>query len=79
MKEENKPYKDPLTVKQEAIPDNLRGKKYYLNYLFNISDKDLKVKDTFNVDHWSNEILGIKKKFIKKKTITRKCRSLFCI
>ena len=28
VKEENKPYKDPLTVKQEGIPDNLRGKKY---------------------------------------------------
>jgi hypothetical protein len=61
VKEENKPYKDPLTVKQENIPDNLRGKKYYLNYLYNISDKDLKVKDNFNVDLWSSEILGIKK------------------
>ena len=77
VKEENKPYKDPLTVKQEAIPDNLRGKKYYLNYLFNISDKDLKVKDTFNVDHWSNEILGIKKKFIKKKQLPESVEAFF--
>ena len=77
VKEENKPYKDPLTVKQEAIPDNLRGKKYYLNYLFNISDKDLKVKDTFNVDHWSSEILGIKKKFIKKKPLPESVEAFF--
>ena len=69
VREENKPYKDPLTVKQEVIPDNLRGKKYYLNYMFNISDKDLKVKDHFNVDHWTNEILGNKKKYFKKKPL----------
>ena len=75
--EENKPYKDPLTVKQESIPDNLRGKKYYLNYLFNISDKDLKVKDTFKVDHWSNEILGIKPKYIKKKQLPESVEAFF--
>ena len=77
VKEENKPYKDPLTVKQENIPDNLRGKKYYLNYLYNISDKDLKVKDNFNVDLWSSEILGIKKKFIKKKPLPESLQAFF--
>ena len=77
VREENKPYKDPLTVKQEGIPDNLRGKKYYLNYLFNISDKDLKVKDTFKVDHWSNEILGIKPKYIKKKPLPESVEAFF--
>ena len=77
VREENKPYKDPLTVKQEGIPDNLRGKKYYLNYLFNISDKDLKVKDNFKVDHWSNEILGNKVKFFKKKQLPESEEAFF--
>ena len=77
VREENKPYKDPLTIKQEGIPDNLRGKKYYLNYLFNISDKDLKVKDHFKVDHWSSEILGIKKKFFKKKPLPESVKAFF--
>ena len=77
IREENKPYKDPLTIQQENIPDNLRGKKYYLNYLFNISDKDLKVKDHFKVDHWSNEILGNKKKFIKKKALPESVEAFF--
>ena len=77
VREENKPYKDPLTIKQENIPDNLRGKRFYLNYLFNISDKDLKVKDSFNVDHWCNEILGNKKKFIKKKPLPESVEAFF--
>ena len=77
VREENKPYKDPLTVKQDGIPDNLRGKKYYLNYLFNISDKDLKVKDNFKVDHWSNEILGNKEKYFKKKPLPESEEAFF--
>ena len=77
VREENKPYKDPLTIKQENIPDNLRGKRYYLNYLFNISDKDLKVKDSFNVDHWCNEILGNKKKYFKKKPLPESVKAFF--
>jgi hypothetical protein len=64
IKEENKIYTDPLTVEQELIPDNLRGKKFYMNYLYNISDKDLKVRDNFKVDHWEKEILGRKEKNI---------------
>ena len=77
VKEQNKPYTDPLTVKQESIPDNLRGKKYYMNYLYNISDKDLKVKDTFKVDHWVNEILGKKEKYIKKKPLPESVEAFF--
>ena len=77
VKEQNKPYTDPLTIKQESIPDNLRGKKYYMNYLYNISDKDLKVKDTFKVDHWVNEILGKKEKYIKKKPLPESVEAFF--
>ena len=77
VREENRPNKEPLTVKQEGIPDNLRGKKYYLNYLFNISDKDLKVKDNFRVDHWKNEILGKKTNYIKKKRLPESIKAFF--
>ena len=77
VKEQNKPYTDPLTVKQESIPDNLRGKKYYMNYLYNISDKDLKVKDTFKVDHWVNEILGKKEQYIRKKPLPESTEAFF--
>ena len=28
VREENKPYTDPLTIKQEIIADNLRGKNF---------------------------------------------------
>ena len=77
IKEENRPYTDPLTIKQESITDNLRGKKYYLNYLFNIIDKDLKVKDTFKVDHWANEILAKKDNTIKKKPLPESVEAFF--
>jgi len=77
FKEENKIYTDPLTVKQELIPDNLRGKKYYMNYLYNISDKDLKVRDNFKVDHWEKEILGNKEKTFKKKPLPERTDAYF--
>ena len=77
IKEENKIYTDPLTLTQELIPDNLRGKKYYLNYLYNISDKDLKVKDNYKVDHWEKEILGRKEKMIKKKPLPESTEAFY--
>ena len=77
IKEENKVYTDPLTVTQELIPDNLRGKKYYLNYLYNIYDKDLKVKDNFKIDHWEKEILGNKEKSFKKKPLPESNEAFF--
>ena len=77
VKEENKPYTDPLTVQQELIPDNLRGKKYYMNYLHNILDKDLKVKDTFKIDHWVDEILCKKGDAIKKKPLPESKEAFF--
>ena len=77
IKEENKIYTDPLTVEQELIPDNLRGKKFYMNYLYNISDKDLKVRDNFKVDHWEKEILGRKEKTFKKKPLPENTEAFF--
>ena len=77
FKEENRIYTDPLTVKQELIPDNLRGKKFYMNYLYNISDKDLKVRDNFKVDHWEKEILGNKEKTFKKKPLPESTDAYF--
>ena len=67
--EENKKSKDLLTTEQELIPVNLRGKKYYMNYLHNIMDIDLKVKDNFKVNHWREEILNLKQRRIPLKRL----------
>ena len=75
--EENRPYTDPLTLKQESIPENLRGKKYYMNYLYNILDKDLKVKDNFDVKHWEKEIYGRKDKYFKTKQLPESVEAFF--
>ena len=75
--EENKPYTDPLTIRQESIPENLRGKKFYMNYLYNILDKDLKVKDTFNVKHWEKEVYGRKDRFFKSKPLPESVEAFF--
>ena len=77
VKEENRPYSAPLTIVQEGIRDNMRGKKFFMNYLYNILDKDLKVKDTFNVKHWEKEILGRKEKYIKVKELPEIIEPLF--
>jgi hypothetical protein len=77
VKEENKEYTDPLTVKQELIPSNLRGKKYYMNYLYNIQDKDVKVKDNFLIDHWEDEVLRNKAKKIKRKALPERTEAYF--
>ena len=69
VKEENKESTDPLTVEQERILPNLRGKRYYMNYLNNIIDKDLKVKDNFIIDHWKDEILGDKEEKIFERRL----------
>ena len=77
VKEENRPYSAPLTIVQEGIPDNYKGKKFYMNYLYNIMDKDLKVKDTFNIKHWEKEILGKKEKYVKVKELPEIIEPLF--
>ena len=66
-----------MTIVQEGVPDNYRGKKFYMNYLYNILDKDLKVKDTFNVGHWSKEIFGKKDKYFKMKDLPEIIEPLF--
>ena len=75
--EENKPYTDPLTIKQESIAENLRGKKFYMNYLYNILDKDLKVRDNFDVKHWEKEIYGKKEKYFKLKPLPESVEAYF--
>ena len=77
VKEENKKYTDPLTVKQELIPFNLRGTKYYMNYLYNIHDKDLKVKDNFKIDHWVEEILAKKDINIINTVVPKRSEAFF--
>ena len=72
VKEENKEYTDPLTIEQERILSYLRGKRYYMNYLYNIIDKDLKVKDNFIINHWEDEVLGDKEEKIRKRRILPK-------
>ena len=39
--EHNKKNKDSLTPQQEQIGQNMRSKKYYMNYLYNIKEKDI--------------------------------------
>ena len=77
VNEENKENKDLLTTQQELIPINLRGKKYYMNYLYNIMDIDLKVKDNFTVNHWKDEIYGIKKRFFKMVSLPPRTDAFF--
>jgi len=77
VREENRPYSAPLTIVQEGVPDNLRGKKFYMNYLYNILDKDLKVKDNFYVKHWEKEIFGKKNKYFKTKELPEIIEPLF--
>ena len=48
-----------------------------MNYLYNILDKDLKVKDTFKIDHWVDEILCKKGNGIKKKPLPESKEAFF--
>ena len=77
VNEENKENKDLLTIEQEIIPINLRGKKYYMNYLYNIMDVDLKVKDNFRIYHWSDEIQGKKSIYIQKRKLPMRSDAFF--
>ena len=48
-----------------------------MNYLYNIHDKDLKVKDNFRIDHWENEVLKNKNKFISRKALPERLEAYF--
>lgn len=75
--EVNSKMSDILTPQQELISNNLRSKKYYMNYMNNIIDKDIKVKDCFNIDAWKNEILGVKKKEIQRQKLPESTEAVF--
>ena len=77
VEDQNKKYTDPLTIQQDMIPMNLRGKKYYMNYMNNIIDKDLKVKDQFKIDHWKGEVLAQQTKYIHKKQLPESTEAFF--
>jgi hypothetical protein len=48
-----------------------------MNYLYNILDKDLKVKDTFDVKHWEKEIYGKKDKYFRVKPLPESVEAFF--
>ena len=48
-----------------------------MNYLYNILDKDLKVKDNFGVRHWEKEIYGRKDKYFKIKQLPESVEAFF--
>ncbi|MCQ2815701.1 MAG: ion transporter [archaeon] len=75
--EVNRKPNDILTPLQEEIPENLRTRRFYMNYMNNIIEKDIKVKDSFDIDTWKNEILGIKKKEIKKEKLPESIEAVF--
>ena len=69
VEEVNKKMTTALTPQQEQISENWRSRKFYMNYLNNIKDKDLKVKDNFPIDHWKDDILGMENPQIERKPI----------
>ena len=48
-----------------------------MNYLYNILDKDLKVKDNFDVKHWEREIYGRKDRYFKIKPLPESVEAFF--
>ena len=77
VNEDNIDNNNLLTTEQELIPMNLRGKKYYMNYLYNIFDIDLKVKDNFKISHWKDDILGKKNRQIVLQKLPKRTDAFF--
>ena len=77
VEEHNKKNKDSLTPQQEQIGQNMRSKKYYMNYLYNIKEKDIQVKDTFKIDHWKHEILHTKNTDIPRKKLPESIEAVY--
>ena len=48
-----------------------------MNYLYNIQQKEIKVKDNFKIDQWKGEILGKQKPTIKRKKLPESIEAVF--
>ena len=77
VEEQNKKSTETLTPQQELITQNWRSRKYYMNYLYNIQQKEIKVKDNFKIDQWKGEILGKQKPTIKRKKLPESIEAVF--
>ena len=77
VQEVNEKMTDTFTPQQENISQNWRSKKYYMNYLYNIKDKDLKVKDNFKIDTWKSDVLGKEKRVIHLKPLPESTEAVF--
>ena len=75
--EKNEKLTSTLTPQQELITDNWRSRKYYMNYLYNIKEKDLKVKDDFKMDIWKEDILGKDENVIPRKKLPESNEAVF--
>ena len=77
VEEQNKKSTETLTPQQELISQNWRSRKFYMNYLYNIQQKEIKVKDNFKIDQWKGEILGKQKPTIKRKKLPESIEAVF--
>ena len=77
VQEVNEKMTDTFTPQQENISQNWRSKKFYMNYLYNIKDKDLKVKDNFKIDAWKSDVLGKEQRVIRLKPLPESSEAVF--
>ena len=77
VEEVNEKMSDTFTPQQELISQNWRSRKFYMNYLYNIKDKDIKVKDSFKIDTWKNDVLGPDKRCIKLKPLPESMEAVY--
>ena len=77
VQEVNEKMTDTFTPQQEKISQNWRSKKFYMNYLYNIKDKDLKVKDNFKIGAWKSDVLGKEQRVIPLKPLPESSEAVF--
>ena len=77
VEERNEKITQTLTPQQELISDNWRSRKYYMNYLYNIKQHDVKVKDTFNIGYWKPDILGHEQNTIPNKQLPESSDAIY--
>ena len=77
VQEVNEKMTDTFTPQQEHISQNWRSKKFYMNYLYNIKDKDLKVKDNFKIGAWKSDVLGKEQRVIPLKPLPESSEAVF--